>query len=168
MVKIDLFNFGEKIMRLSNIFLAVVLTVTVSVAHAIPNMWGSGFTMGVTEFSIDNGKWGINISCTGNPNENNVLAHTIYIYKGDKVVANSGEKNISFVIDGEEFWGVVPDGTRMNDNAWVSFVKAISTATGFELYINEKKVATFNPSAKNVKKVMDNNFIQSCWNTWYE
>ncbi|ASO86744.1 hypothetical protein AKO63_0247 [Escherichia coli] len=56
MVKIDLFNFGEKIMRLSNIFLAVVLTVTVSVAHAIPNMWGSGFTMGVTEFSIDNGK----------------------------------------------------------------------------------------------------------------
>ncbi|AWZ71628.1 hypothetical protein CSC39_1776 [Escherichia coli] len=124
--------------------------------------------MGVTEFSIDNGKWGINISCTGNPNENNVLAHTIYIYKGDKVVANSEENNISFVIDGEEFWGVVPDGTRMNDNAWVSFVKAISTATGFELYINEKKVATFNPSAKNVKKVMDNNFIQSCWNTWYE
>ncbi|MGU3905039.1 hypothetical protein ACVZDL_10405 [Escherichia coli] len=91
-------------MRLSNIFLAVVLTVTVSVAHAIPNMWGSGFTMGVTEFSIDNGKWGINISCTGNPNENNVLAHTIYIYKGDKVVANSEENNISFVIDGEEFW----------------------------------------------------------------
>lgn len=79
-------------MRLSNIFLAVVLTVTVSVAHAIPNMWGSGFTMGVTEFSIDNGKWGINISCTSNPNENNVLAHTIYIYKGDKVVANSEEK----------------------------------------------------------------------------
>ncbi|MDF0474633.1 hypothetical protein MYL51_05515 [Escherichia coli] len=51
---------------------------------------------------------------------------------------------------------------------FLSFVKAISTATGFELYINEKKVATFNPSAKNVKKVMDNNFIQSCWNTWYE
>ncbi len=63
-------------MRLSNIFLAVVLTVTVSVAHAIPNMWGSGFTMGVTEFSIDNGKWGIKPQrkqCAG--------AHNLYLQR---------------------------------------------------------------------------------------
>lgn len=155
-------------MKLSNIFLAIVLTVSTAVAHAIPNMWGSGFAMGETEYGIDNDGWGITVSCTSNPNENNILPHKIFISKDGNVVANSEDNDISFVIDGEEFWGVVPDGTRNTDNTWVSFVKAISTATEFDLYLNQKKVATFNPSAKNVKKVMDGKFLESCWNTEYE
>ncbi len=47
-------------MKLSNIILAIVLTVSATVVHAIPDMWSSGFAMSVTECSEN----GIVIFCS--------------------------------------------------------------------------------------------------------
>ncbi|EIX3056728.1 hypothetical protein MKI08_003948, partial [Escherichia coli] len=43
-------------------------------------------------------------------------------------------------------------GWRNGDNAWVSFIDALSQAANFDVYVNDKKVGTFSPGLKNTQK----------------
>lgn len=57
-------------MRLPYVIVTLAMLASVSTAQAIPNMWTSGFGMGVTEYIITSpDKVVFNLNCTGNCHE---------------------------------------------------------------------------------------------------
>ncbi|MFU9003073.1 hypothetical protein [Proteus sp. TSJ240517] len=139
-------------------------------ALAIPNLWSYEFGQGNTTYDIENQNGAsFTINCTGNPDENNTLQHsvTLSLPKGETV--NSYDKNdpsIVVVIDDEQYGIPSSLGWRNADNAWYNFIEAIGKATTFDVYLNNKPVGTWKPSKKNVSKVL--NGIQTCASSTYE
>ncbi|CAM4130021.1 MULTISPECIES: hypothetical protein [Lelliottia] len=126
-------------------------------AQAVPNMWSSGFGMGVTEYIITSPEnVMLNLNCTGNPDDQNILQHHVMLTLPDGSGADSQDENtaITVVTDDQPFPLPSSLGWRNGDNAWLSFIDAISKATSFEIYVNDKKVGHFSPSAGNVHKVL--------------
>ncbi len=67
-------------MRLPYVIVTLAMLASVSTAQAIPNMWTSGFGMGVTEYIITSpDKVVFNLNCTGNPDAQNILWICPYI-----------------------------------------------------------------------------------------
>lgn len=65
-------------MRLPYVIFTLAMLASVSTAQAIPNMWTSGFGMGVTEYIITSPeKVVFNLNCTGNPDAQNILQHGV-------------------------------------------------------------------------------------------
>ncbi|OKN57653.1 hypothetical protein AM423_004833 [Klebsiella pneumoniae] len=63
-------------MRLPYVIFTLAMLASVSTAQAIPNMWTSGFGMGVTEYIITSpDKVVFNLNCTGNPDAQNILGN---------------------------------------------------------------------------------------------
>ncbi|HCR3451193.1 TPA: hypothetical protein ON570_004878 [Citrobacter werkmanii] len=148
-------------------FLFAVLAFT-GVAHAIPNMWASGFGMGVTEYSITSPeKVVFNLNCTGNPDAQNILQHSVDLTlpDGTSVSSHDDGTEITVVMDNSQY--PLPSflGWRNGDNAWVSFIDALSQAANFEVYVNDKKVGTFSPALKNTQKELSD--LSECRTTHY-
>ncbi|QJW56505.1 hypothetical protein HL670_03401 [Serratia plymuthica] len=143
-------------MRLMHVILSAGLLTFTITAHAVPNMWSSGFGMGVTEYIITNPENTLlNLNCTGNPDNQNILQHHVMLTLSDGTVTDSQDDktSITFVTDDQQFPLPSSLGWRNGDNAWVSFIDAIGKATSFDIYVNDKNVGHFSPSAGNVRKV---------------
>lgn len=142
---------------LSSLALTATLLSAVPTAYAVPNIWGSGYGMGVFEYIItDSQDTELNISCTSNPDDTQVLQHSALVTLPDGRILSSHDENTQItLVTGDEQYGVPPSlGWRNGDNAWISFIDAIRKATPFEVWINNKKVARFTPSASNIHKVL--------------
>lgn len=126
-------------------------------AQAVPNMWSSGFGMGVTEYIITSPeKVMLNLSCTGNPDDQNILQHHVMLTLPDGTEADSqDEKTVMTVVTSDQQYPLPSSlGWRNGDNDWLSFIEAISKATSFDIYVNDNKVGHFAPSTGNVHKVL--------------
>lgn len=124
-------------------------------ASAVPNMWTSGFGQGVTEYLITNPENVVfNLNCTMNPDEQNILQHSVYLTLPDGTSVNSRDDGteITVVMDNSQY--PLPSflGWRNGDNNWVSFIDALGQAATFDVYINDKKAGTFSPGLKNTQK----------------
>ena len=76
------------------------------VAHAIPNMWASGFGMGVTEYIISSPEKVIfNLNCTGNPDEQNILQHGVLVTlpNGTMLDSHDDGTEITVVMDNSQY-----------------------------------------------------------------
>lgn len=150
------------------LFALLSLLAFTGVAHAIPNMWTSGYGMGVTEYSITNSENVVfNLSCTGNPDEQNILQHQVFVTLPDGTMLDSHDDGteITIVADGSQYPLPSSLGWRNGDNAWVSFIDALSQATNFEVYASDKKVGTFSPGLKNTQKELSD--LSGCRTTHY-
>jgi len=142
---------------LSKISLTIALLSAVIPVYAVPNVWGAGFGMGVFEHIITSPQHtGLNISCTNTPDDNQVLQHSVLVTLPDGNVLSSHDKNtLITLVTGDEQYNVPSSlGWRNGDNDWVSFIDAIKKATSFDIYLNDKKVGSFSPSAGNISKVL--------------
>ena len=141
----------------SSIALTAVLLSAVPAAYAVPNIWSESFGMGVFEYIITGSQnTGLNISCTSNPDDTQVLQHSVLVtLPGGKILSSRDENTRITLVTGDEQYGVPSSlGWRNGDNAWVSFIDAIKKAISFDIYLNDKKVGSFSPSAGNVSKVL--------------
>jgi hypothetical protein len=135
-------------------------------ALAVPDMWSSGFGMGVTEYRItspDNVLFSLN--CTMNPDEQNVLQHGVLVTLPDGKMLNSHDDGtaITVVADNHPYPLPASLGWRNGDNAWVSFIGALSHAATFDVYVNDKKIGTFTPGLSNTQQELDT--LKECRNT---
>lgn len=155
-------------MRLSHAALAVAMLASASVVHAVPNMWSIGFAQGVTEYIITSPeKVVFNLNCTGNPDEQNVLQHSVYLTLPDGTLLNSHDDgtDITVVMNDSQYPLPSSLGWRNGDNAWVSFIDALGQATSFDVYVSDKKVGSFSPGRKNTQKELSD--LSDCRNTHY-
>ena len=89
-------------MRLPYVIFTLAMLASVSTAQAIPNMWTSGFGMGVTEYIITSPeKVVFNLNCTGNPDAHNILQHGVDLTlpDGTSVSSHDDGTEITVVID---------------------------------------------------------------------
>ncbi|EFE9450212.1 hypothetical protein OFC58_17845 [Escherichia coli] len=155
-------------MRLSHCILTAAILASASTAHALPNMWTSGFGQGVTEYIITSpDKVVFNLNCTGNPDAQNILQHSVWLTLPDGTSVNSSDDGteITVVMDNSQY--PLPSflGWRNGDNSWVSFINALSQAANFDVYVNDKKVGSFSPGLKNTQKELSD--LSECRTTHY-
>jgi hypothetical protein len=84
---------------------AGLLTFAIT-AQAVPNMWSSGFGMGVTEYIITSPEnVMMNLNCTGNPDDQNILQHHVMLTLPDGSGADSQDEKtaITVVTDDQTF-----------------------------------------------------------------
>ncbi|MFB5939433.1 hypothetical protein ACE6HT_10925, partial [Citrobacter freundii] len=107
-------------------------------------------------------------SCTTNPDEEDNLQHSVYITLPGGKGANSHEedKTITLVTGDSQYPVPSSLGWRGADNAWFSFIEALSQASKFDIYINDDKVGSFSPSAENIRKELDG--INECKDIRYQ
>ena len=156
-------------MRLIPTLLATSMMLCAAPASAIPNMWTNNFAMGVTEYIITSPeKTVLNVSCTTNPDEQDNLQHSVYITLPGGKGANSHEedKTITLVTGDSQYPVPSSLGWLGGDNAWLSFIEALSQASKFDIYINDDKVGSFSPSAENIRKELDG--INECKDIRYQ
>lgn len=155
-------------MRLPHCILTAAILTSASMAHALPNMWTSGFGQGVTEYIITSQERVVfNLNCTGNPDAQNILQHGVDLTlpDGTSVSSHDDGTEITVVMDNSQY--PLPSflGWRNGDNAWVSFIDALSQAANFDVYVNDKKVGTFSPGLKNTQKELSD--LNGCRTTNY-
>ncbi|ELY2641281.1 hypothetical protein SM100_004066 [Cronobacter sakazakii] len=153
-------------MRLNTIILIAAMTGCTTAAHAIPNMWTSGFGQGVTEYLItspDNVVF--NLNCTMNPDEQDVLQHGVLITMPDGTILDSHDEKtaMTVVTDNRQYPLPATLGWRNGDNAWVNFIDALGQAATFDVYVNDKKVGHFSPGSDNTKAELAD--LNGCRNT---
>lgn len=93
-------------MRLPYVIVTLAMLASVSTAPAIPNMWTSGFGMGVTEYIITSpDKVVFNLNCTGNPDAQNILQHGVDLTlpNGTSVSSHDDGTEITVIIDNSQF-----------------------------------------------------------------
>ena len=136
-----------------SLFLILFLCLFSNLSQAAPNLWSDTFEQGWVYFIISNERNDtVNITCNAGVSEEWDNRLTITLANGKEYTPENVA--IEFVIN-EEVYGIVPETiTRTNGGLWDMFIGAISKATTFDVYINNKKVGTFNPSPKNVQKVL--------------
>ena len=139
-------------------------TASVS-AIAVPNVWQSGYAQGFSEYSIHDSKgnalW---ISCNEGAGDN--FDHSVTFKLKNKDIENTDAKYpLSFLLDGKK--SVSPPGTtrwRNGANAWSDFATGIAKAKKIEVFVNNKKVTAFQPTASSIKSVAKD--IGSCDALW--
>ncbi|WP_458735571.1 hypothetical protein [Zobellella taiwanensis] len=135
------------------IFSATLVAATS--AHAIPNIWNSEFGKGISANSIQNEQGDVfTINCDIGYSENGELTGVNFILANGQDLSPSDSNTLELLIDGKAYW--VPDslGWRNGDNAWYSFREAIQGAAKFDVYVNQKKVASFAPSPQSTQTVL--------------
>lgn len=155
-------------MRLPYVIVTLAMLASVSTAQAIPNMWTSGFGMGVTEYIITSpDKVVFNLNCTGNPDAQNILQHGVdlTLLDGTSVSSHDDGTEITVVMDSSQY--PLPSflGWRNGDNAWVSFIDALGQSSNFDVYVNNNKVGSFSPGLKNTQKELSD--LSECRTTHY-
>jgi len=137
-------------------------------AFAVPNVWRSGFGQGITEYSIQDAKgqtlW---VVCNPDAEYASESDHGASFETKSRSYENSDSKYpLTFLLDGKN--EVIPPKTtnwRNGANAWQEFSKGVAKAKKIEVFINNKKVTTFTPTASSIKSVASN--IASCTAKFY-
>lgn len=108
-------------MRFMHAILSAGLLTFAITAQAVPNMWSSGFGMGVTEYIITSPEnVMMNLNCTGNPDDQNILQHHVMLTLPDGSGADSqDEKTAITVVTDDQTFPCRPLGWRNGDNAAV-------------------------------------------------
>jgi hypothetical protein len=135
------------------IFSAALLAATS--AQAIPNIWNSEFGQGLSVNSIQNEQGDtFTINCDIGYSENGELTGVNFTLANGQDLSPSDSNTLELLIDGKAYW--VPDslGWRNGDNAWYSFREAIQSAAQFDVYVNQKKAASFTPTPQSTKEVL--------------
>lgn len=155
-------------MRLPYVIVTLAMLASVSTAQAIPNMWTSGFGMGVTEYIISSPEKVIfNLNCTGNPDEQNILQHGVLVTlpNGTMLDSHDDGTEITVVMDNSQYPLPSSLGWRNGDNARVSFIDALGQSSNFDVYINNNKVGSFSPGLENTQKELSD--LSECRTTHY-
>lgn len=155
-------------MRLPYVIVTLAMLASVSTAQAIPNMWTSGFGMGVTEYIISSPEKVIfNLNCTGNPDEQNILQHGVLVTlpNGTMLDSHDDGTEITVVMDNSQYPLPSSLGWRNGYNAWVSFIDALGQSSNFDVYVNNNKVGSFSPDLKNTQKELSD--LSECRTTHY-
>lgn len=155
-------------MRLPYVIVTLAMLASVSTAQAIPNMWTSGFGMGVTEYIISSPEKVIfNLNCTGNPDEQNILQHGVLVTlpNGTMLDSHDDGTEITVVMDNSQYPLPSSLGWRNGDNARVSFIDALGQSSNFDVYINNNKVGSFSPGTENTQKELSD--LSECRTTHY-
>ncbi|WP_323640720.1 hypothetical protein [Pectobacterium polonicum] len=149
--------------HISSLLLAGALLLPLSV-QAVPNLWSTDSGQGVTEYRIANAGGSVfTVNCTGNPDEDNTLQHSVAVSPaGGQGVDSRFATGVAIVvvIDDQQYGIPSSLGWRNADNAWFAFIEAISRATQFDVYLNDQHVGAWEPRQKNVQKVLAD--IASC------
>ena len=145
-----------KINSLSRLMLAGVLLVSFN-ASAVSGLWQQGYGQGNAEYSVtdSSGKM-FTINCTENPDQNGIYQHSVFLtLAGDKTISSHDDStDITVVMNHQQY--AIPSslGWRNGDNAWYDFIMDIRKASQFEVYVNDRKVGTFNPDVQNAQKIL--------------
>lgn len=135
-------------------------------AFAVPNVWRSGFGQGFSEYSIQDAK-GQTLWVACNNGAGDEYDHSARFEIKSRSYENSDSKYpLTLLLDGKN--EVIPPKTtnwRNGANAWQEFSKGVAKAKKIEVFINNKKVTTFTPTASSIKSVASN--IASCTAKFY-
>ncbi|MHA6963453.1 hypothetical protein [Zobellella denitrificans] len=135
------------------IFSATLVAATS--AHAIPNIWNSEFGQGISANSIQNEQGDVfTINCDIGYSENGELTGVNFTLANGQDLSPSDSNTLELLIDGKAYWVTDSLGWRNGDNAWYSFREAIQGADQFDVYVNQKKVASFAPSPQSTQTVL--------------
>ena len=145
-----------KIRSLSRCVLAGALLASFN-ASAVPGLWQQGYGQGNAEYSVTDasGKM-FTINCTGNPDQNGINQHSVFLTLADNrmVTSHDDGTTITVVMNHQQY--AIPSslGWRNGDNAWYDFISDISKAREFEVYVNDRKAGTFSADPANAAKVL--------------
>ncbi|WP_156476544.1 hypothetical protein [Aeromonas enteropelogenes] len=136
-------------------FPALLLTTSlmISPAYAVPNIWKGEFGQGFLALNINN----------ESGDEFTIMCDLGYTETGEKTSASfklgngndlspSPKNKVEIVVDGNSYF--IPEGVgfRSGDVAWGQFINVINTARSFDVYVNDKVMASFNPTPQSTKK----------------
>lgn len=128
---------------------------------AVPNVWQNGYAQGFSEYSIQDAKGQIlRVSC--NDAAGDEYDHSAYLQTKTTIYENTNSKYpLTFLFDGKTT-AAPPASTnwRNGANQWSEFKNAIAKAKKIEVFINNKKITTFTPTAVSIKQVAQD--ISSC------
>lgn len=135
-------------------------------AFAVPNVWRSGYGQGFSEYSIQDAK-GQTLWVVCNVGAGEDYDHGARFETKSRSYENSNSKYpLTFLLDGKN--EVIPPKNtdwRNGGNAWQEFSKGVAKAKKIEVFINNKKVTTFTPTASSIKSVASD--IASCTAKFY-
>ena len=116
-----------------------------------PSIWKYGFGMGYSEYSIQNGE-GITLWVACNEGAGADYDHGVNLEIGDESYSNTdSDYPLTFIVD--DRIEIAPPGTttwRNGANAWAEFTDNISQARKIDVYLNDNKVTTFNPTVASI------------------
>lgn len=122
-------------------------------AVAVPNVWQSGYWQGWAETTVSN-KQGQTLTVVCNDGaEEGKPHHVNFSSKGKDY---SIDDHIELLIDGDV---VMPNPTTSPldwENNWIKLGSLLPKAKKIEVYVQNKKLATFTPTAKSAKKELSN------------
>lgn len=128
--------------------LAAILTVATSAHATAPNYWYSFSTKGFDIYKITN-QQGLTLTITcaeGYGSADN----SVELANGSKSIG----KGLTLVMDDVPF--DIPketDATHGDAVSWEHFFNSLKDTKEITVYTNNKKVASFNPNAKNTSKI---------------
>ena len=135
-------------------FVGLALLFTGASAYAVPNIWVSGWQQGFSEYKITDAK-GTSLYISCNDSAGDSYDHSATVSIRNKEYSNTDSSYpLSFLFDDSE--AASPPGTtkwRNGANAWYAFANGIAKAKKIDVFLNERKIATFTPPAGNVKSV---------------
>ena len=131
---------------------ASLLTPT---AMAIPNIWSSGFGQGIAEHIIKNEQGDtFTLSCDVGYSDNGDLTGVSFVLANGQDLSPADNHKVELLIDGNGYWLPEKLGWRNGDNAWASFLEVITKASAFDVYVDDKKMASFAPTPQSTKTVL--------------
>lgn len=138
---------------------SIVLLLSASLltpaAMAIPNIWSSGFGQGIAEHVIKNEQGDtFTLSCDVGYSDNGDLTGVSFVLANGQDLSPADNHKVELLIDGNGYWLPEKLGWRNGDNAWASFLEVITKASAFDVYVDDKKMASFSPTPQSTKTVL--------------
>lgn len=138
---------------------SIVLLLSASLltpaAMAIPNIWSSGFGQGIAEHVIKNEQGDtFTLSCDVGYSDNGDLTGVSFVLANGQDLSPADNHKVELLIDGNGYWLPEKLGWRNGDNAWASFLEVITKASAFDVYVDDKKMASFTPTPQSTKTVL--------------
>ena len=150
---------------MKKLLLIPLLAVCTTTIYAAPNVWQSSFAQGFIEYLIQDTK-GQTLWVVCNAGADDESDHSARFETKSKSYENTDSKYpLTFILDGKT--EVAPSGTtnwRNGANAWYEFSHGISKAKKIEVFVNNKKMTTFNPIPSSIKNVSKE--ISTCKAKW--
>lgn len=126
-----------------------------------PSIWRVGTGMGYAEYSIKDGE-GRTLWVVCNEGAGADYDHGAHIEINDESYSNTdSEYPLTFVVD--DRIEITPPGTttwRNGAGAWDEFVGNIAKARKIDVYLNDEKVTTFNPTVASINET--GKYIAEC------
>lgn len=126
-----------------------------------PSIWSVGTGMGYAEYSIKDGE-GRTLWVVCNEGAGADYDHGAHLEINDESYSNTdSEYPLTFVVD--DRIEITPPGTttwRNGAGAWDEFVGNIAKARKIDVYLNDEKVTTFNPTVASINET--GKYIAEC------